>query len=191
MTDREDRLRNQIHAELRRLGHGRVIRTQEIAGEGNPDGISGALILALGSRESGMQNILNPAGTDRGWLQVSDKYHRDWLESVPGCPSGSWSPAKGKTAASPGHAPRHADAARYAIRLLKDARAFAREHNVEPSLQVQFAITAYNAGAGGAIRGYREGDLDKYTTGGEYGENVLERKTAVVRWLNDHPNWKP
>ncbi len=181
----------QIHGELRRLGHGRVIRTQEIAGEGEPDGISGALILAIGSRESGMQNILNPAGTDRGWLQVSDKYHRDWLESVPGCPSGSWSPAKGKTAASPGHAPRHADAVRYAIRLLKDAQAFAREHNVERPLQVQFSVTAYNAGAGGAIRGYREGDLDKYTTGGEYSEDVLERKEAVVRWLNDHPGWKP
>ena len=41
---------DQVSAALKRLGHYRVVRIQRVALEGESDGISGALLLALGLR---------------------------------------------------------------------------------------------------------------------------------------------
>jgi hypothetical protein len=173
---------------LKNLGHYRVQRVQEIAHEEN-DNITGVLLLCLGLRETGLRNINNPAKTDKGWVQISDIYHHDWLFRQPGCKAGTWTPVVGHNAAEPDYCPRFTPACRYAIELLQDGINYASSHGVPKDQQVRFAIASYNAGIGGAYKGWREGNVDKYTTGGDYSRWVLDRKPLVSKWIKDHPNW--
>ena len=48
---------------------------------------------------------------------------------------------------------------------------------------LRFAVAAYNAGAGGALQGFRAGNVDGATTGRDYAKDVLGRKAAVGRIL--------
>lgn len=169
-----------IDRELRDLGHYRVRRAQEIALAGENDGISGALILAIASRETNMRNINSHGdGADRGVLQINSYWHRAFLASVPGCKVGSWTPTYGRTALDDGYCPRFTDSVTYAIGLLRDSIEYASDRGVPARDRVAFAIAAYNAGAGGAHAGYREGQIDKYTTGGNYSRDVLIRRTQI------------
>ena len=52
-------------------------------------------------------------------------------------------------------------------------------------------MAAYNAGMGGALNGWRAGDVDRFTTGGDYSAWVLRHRLAVQHWLDAHPRWKP
>lgn len=176
---------------LANMGNYRVKRTQVVAAQGESDGISGVLLLCLGLRETGLKNINNAAGTDRGCFQISDLYHPEFLRSVPGCPAGQWHTEPGKTALDKGYAPRFEDGLQEAIRILHEGQAFARDHGVQPYDVTRFAVASYNAGVGGALKGYREGDVDQYTTGHDYSAWVLARRAEVQHWLNQHPNWKP
>lgn len=169
-----------IDAEIRGLGEYRTRRCVEIATEGENDGISGALLLAIMSRETNMRNINSPDDSDRGVGQINAYWHKAFLSSVPGCEAnGSWSPTYGKTAYDSGYCPRFTDTVRYMIQLLRDAQEFAADKGVPASDRVRFSVAAYNTGAGSALRGYREGDVDKYTTGKNYSADVLARRTQV------------
>ena len=179
-----------IDQALRNLGNYRVLAAQHIAAEGPSDEFSGALLLSLGLRESLLQNINNPAGTDRGWAQITDLWHKDWLASEPGCPQGSWRAVEGKTALDEGYCPRFTPAALYAVQMLRDAAATARKEKVPSEKVVHFSVAAYNAGQSGAMRGYRENNIDKYTTGGDYSEWVITHRRYVLKWLREHPNWQ-
>lgn len=175
---------------LSTLGHYRVIAAQEAAAEGPPDGISGALLLALGLRESRLANISNAAKTDKGCFQISVTYHERFLRSEPGCPEGSWQAVAGHNAAEPEYVPRYTPALNYAIAMLKSATSYAAGIGVPEKDRVRFAVAAYNAGQGGAKRGWQEGDVDRYTTGKDYSAWVLRHRTIVHRWIEAHPNWK-
>ena len=53
---------------------------------------------------------------------------------------------------------------------------YARKKGIPERDRLKFALSAYNAGAGGAWSGYREeGDSDARTTGRDYGRDVLAR----------------
>lgn len=173
---------------LSRLGHYRVTQAQRAALHGEPDGISGSLLLSLGFRESWGQNINNPAETDHGCFQISEVYHHDFLASQPGCKAGEWRVTAGTRAVWNGYCPRFTPALNYALRMLKGSRQYGIETNVPDP--VRFAVAAYNAGRGGAASGVRAGDVDKYTTGGDYSRWVLDCRSKVNAWLGDHPNWK-
>jgi hypothetical protein len=191
----------QVGTALKNLGNFRVITAQVIASEGEPDLISGALLLSMGLRESHLRNVENPAQTDKSVVQISSLYHAEWLKGQPGCAAGSfsvpasesneWRIAPGKhTAFEPGYVPRYTPAMVYACDMLKDG-VDAAPDGLTKELQIRFAISAFNAGLGGAKRGLRDGDVDMYTTGKDYSAWVIRHRSLVQRWLNDHPNWKP
>ena len=69
------------------------------------------------------------------------------------------------------------------VKLRHSSYEFALEHNVKPQELLPFAVAAHNAGNGGALRGYQEGDVDKYTTGGDYSADVLVRAAQAEAWL--------
>jgi hypothetical protein len=186
-----DLTEKQVSDALRRLGHYRVITAQTVALDGDPDDISGALLLALGLRESLLQNINNSAETDHGCFQISELYHLAFLRSEPGCPAGTWKPRAGHTADETGYCPRYTPALMYAERMLISARAYAASKGIPKSQRVPFAVAAYNAGVGGATRGYSAGDVDRYTTGRDYSAWVIRHKVKIHRWLTnpDHRNW--
>lgn len=181
----------QVNAALKGLGNYRVRAAQAVALEGPPDAFSGALLLSLGLRETGLRNINNPAETDHGCFQISELFHAPWLLSQPGCPAGSWVAEGGTTALRDGYAPRFTPACLYALQILKDGWAYAVARGVDGDSRLRFAVASYNAGVGGAIAGYREGDVDKYTTQADYSAWVIGHRTKINRFLNDHPSWRP
>jgi hypothetical protein len=173
-----------IPDQLQQLGRYRIKRALDIAAKGDPDGIGGELLLAIGSRESGMRNIVGDSGHGRGWLQIDDRYHQAWLADHLGCKSGSWWPSFTHSALDGGYCPRFSDACWRAISLLRTNRQFAKNRGVPDKYLTRFAVAAYNAGATGALRGWREhGDFDHFTTGGDYSDDVIGRRAEVARWL--------
>lgn len=185
---------------LAHLENYRVLRVQEKAGEGHPDGLAGEHLLALGMRETALRNINGgaeyvngkwvPAKTDRGWLQISDRYHMDWLRSVPGCKEGTWVSARGHSAGDEGYCPQFSTAIDFTLREMHEAMAYARKHGVVERDIVRFAIASHNGGIGGAMQGYQEGNVDKYTALGDYSGWVLAKVPEIRSWINAHPNWK-
>jgi hypothetical protein len=186
------------------LGNYRVKRAQQAALQGTPDGISGGLLLALGLRESHLTNVEggaklvdgrwvaqdDPNRMDVGWTQISRLHHLDSLRRMPGVKVRTWAPVvSGKTAADGGYAPRFEEALQFTIQELREAQAYGQDHGVDRNDLVRFAIAAHNAGSGGAVRGFREGDVDKYTARGDYSAWVLATKAQVNGWLTTHPNW--
>lgn len=119
------------------------------------------LLLAVASRETGCRDVVGDGGHGRGVFQIDDRSHADWLAA--------------HGAGGPGGVPPVAEAAGYAARLLAGGLEYGRAHGVAESDLLKFALSAYNAGSGGALGGYREGDSDRATTGGDYGADVLAR----------------
>jgi hypothetical protein len=172
----------QLDAQLKALGHRRIDMVSDLAHEGENDGIGPALLLALASRETNMRNIVGDGGHGRGWLQIDDRFHLDFLESHRGCDSGAFTPTH-PSAAPKGLAPTLTASTIYAIGLLRSNMRFARGNGVPEDTVLRFAVAAYNAGAGGALTGFREGNVDGRTTGRDYAKDVLGRKVAVARIL--------
>jgi hypothetical protein len=180
-------------AELRRFGRWRTERVLEIAERGDPDRIHGSLLLAIASRESSMRNIIGGGyfddnnkfvvtGEDRGLWQINQRYHGVWLDSVPGCDSGSYEEDY-DSALPQGRVPGLTRAAYKARDLLRGRISYMAENGVPDADVVRVAVAAYNAGTYGALKGYREGDPDKFTTGHDYSKDVLERKKLAQSWL--------
>ncbi len=124
-------------------------------------GLPRGILLAVASRETGMTDVVADGGHGRGLFQIDDRSWKEWLTA-------HGAGGRGKT-------PPVSDAARLAAAYLTENLAFGRKHGVARADLLKFALSAYNAGAGGAIRGYGEGDSDLHTTGADYGRDVLER----------------
>lgn len=196
----------QVGDALARLGNYRVVAAQVAAGEGPPDGIGGHHLLALGLRETGLRNIEggakwdgskwvaqdDPTLMDVGCFQISRHHHSAWCEAQPGCPVGSWSAVTDRSAYDRGYVPRFTPALSFTLSRMKDARQLAATTlGLGEQASVRFAIAAHNAGTGGATKGQREGNVDRYTAGGDYSAWVLEHAKLVKAWLEAHPNWQP
>jgi len=129
-------------------------------------GLSRGILLAIASRETGMRDVVGDGGHGRGLFQIDDRAWPEWLAA--------------HGADDPGERPPVADAARHAAWLLAENLAFARRHGVPRAQLLRFAVSAYNAGPGGALRGFEEGDSDLHTTGRDYGVDVLGRLAMVT-----------
>lgn len=195
----------QVQAALHNAGHYRVVQAQRVAREGDPDGISGALLLALGIRETGLRNVqggaklvdgrwvaLGPADAhlmDVGALQISRRYHPETLRRLAAVKAGTWGPVvPGVTPMTYGFVPQWTPALRFTIDEMHEAIAYAQDKGVKDP--VRFAVAAHNAGVGGAMDGYRAGDVDLHTAHGDYSRWVLATRSVVNGWLAKHPNWK-
>jgi len=187
---------------LKRAGNFRVEEAQRIGFEGPADLISGALLLAQSCRETWLRNVVGGGhygsdgrwvntGEDRGAFQISEKYHADFLKSVAGCKSDTWVVVPGHNAFERGYVPQFSTGCRYAVSVLRYGLAVAEDRGVPRERQTHFAVAAYNCGTTSAWNGYRyHGNPDYYTTGGDYGQWVLNCRTLVNKFLSAHPNWR-
>jgi hypothetical protein len=175
----------QLEDELDRFGHERIRIVAELVHQGPPDGVGTALVLAIGSRETNLANIVGDGGHGRGWLQIDDRFHAAWLKEHAGCKDGTWH-AKFASALAPGRVPTLTAATLQAIDMLHSNAAFGASRKVPPAQRTRFAVAAYNAGAGGAIQGFTKGDVDANTTHHDYSSDVLARREAVARYLQRH-----
>jgi hypothetical protein len=176
----------QATTRLRALGRDRVDAVMEVAGEGQPDLIHGTLVLAIGLRESAIKNICGDGGHGRGWLQIDDRFHQEWLRSRPGCADGTWAPFKFSVhnggALPAGRVPGMVAAEQYAIRLLNANASFGAARGVRASHLKPFMLAAYNCGAGNALRAYQRygiAGIDRFTANGDYSADVLLNQASV------------
>lgn len=201
----------------------RVQRVQRVALEGEPDGISGALLLSFGLRETGLQNIIgglalvhpddrtkrvapgtagaiyvpewDPKLQDVGIFQISRRWNGVALALMPGVRAGTWGPViDGATAAHPGMVPQFERSLRFTLELMHEHMAQAEDVLGEVAIadRVDIAIAAHNAGLSSALKGYREGDVERYTTQGDYVSWVKSHRTKVNRALQSarFANWR-
>lgn len=123
------------------------------------------ILLAIASRETNMTDIVGDGGHGRGLFQIDDRFWKEWLTA--------------HGAGGGGRKPPVRDAAKKAAEIVSGNLAFGRRNGVAEADLLKFALSAYNAGPGGAIADYRRGDSDLKTTGGDYGRDVLERHAAI------------
>lgn len=159
----------------------RIERVQEIAKDASKV-IHAPVLLAVGLRETWLQNIVSYNGDDRGVWQISAVYHSEFLKDTQGCRSGTWTPVYAD-AYAPGRVPTLNAGCREAIRILESGYDYGEHGGVAKDDLTRFAVASYNAGVGGAMEGYKDGDVDKNTTGGNYSEDVMERRELVVRYV--------
>lgn len=197
----ENLTQTQVGEALRRLGNYRVRRTQTVALEGAPDGISGSLVLALGLRETRLRNVNGgarlergvwvPSKDDRGVFQIASKYHAAELARMPGVAEGTWAPViAGKSPADERYCPRFEDSLRFTLAAMHEAQALAEDHDVPVDERARFAVAAHNAGAGGALEGWLNGDVDENTTHGDYSAWVGHHAGIIRAWLREHDGWR-
>jgi peptidoglycan hydrolase-like protein with peptidoglycan-binding domain len=135
-------------------------------------GLPRGILLAVSSRETHCRNIVGDGGHGRGAFQIDDRSHTAFLA---------------KHGVQAGGVPPLGPAAAYAAQLLLDNGRFGRQQGVKASDLLKFSLSAYNAGAGNAIKGYKAGDSDARTANGNYGKDVLERLRIVLAWLDGGP----
>jgi peptidoglycan hydrolase-like protein with peptidoglycan-binding domain len=131
------------------------------------------ILFAIVSQETDTNDVVGDGGHGRGLFQIDDRSHGDFL--------------KKNGAAGAGGRPPVAAAALYAAALLRGNFDFGVDNGVKKDLQTKFMLSAYNAGAGGALAGLREGDSDKRTTGGDYAKSVLARYAVFQELLGTAP----
>ena len=170
--------------------------------------LSPSVVLSLGLRETGLENIRGgaveingvwePSDTDEGVFQVTNLVESNaiWLKSVPGCPNGSFKPdmegwnAGKVNALTTDHNPTLSAGLQYTIDEIKANRAQAEPAGVKSADVLRFCIAAHNAGFEGALKGYESGNVDKFTTLGNYSAWVLENAPAVAEWIAARPAWQ-
>ena len=123
-----------------------------------------ALLRALVSRETNMRNIVGDGGHGRGYGQIDDRSHGDWLRKVG---AGHGCPPVGL-------------AMKYSVGLLEANVRQAITAGVPEGQRLRVAVAGYNAGMGGALSGWREHrDPDHNTAHGDYSEDVLARADVI------------
>jgi soluble lytic murein transglycosylase-like protein len=126
-------------------------------------GVDRNLLLAVASRESGIGMSLNPlglgdSGNGIGIMQIDRRYH-------------------------PQFAATHSGFA-FWDNILKGAQILKNELNKYGGNK-QYALDAYNAGSGGVTKAVNRGlSPDYYTTGGDYGSDVLGRYHIMQQLSN-------
>src|SRR5262249_49783100 len=99
------------------------------------------LLLAIASRETNCRNIVGDGGHGRGFFQIDDRSHAQFLAAQH---------------VGPGGVPPVGPAADYAATtLLAPALATANKLGLAGDGAVKFAAAAYNAGLGGATSGFK------------------------------------
>lgn len=150
-----------------------------------------ARMLAVMSRETNCLNIdgdpMTPAGHGKGGWQIDNRSHAAQLEAVVGVRSGTWGPViPGARAINLGMVPTLHDGLTLALEIMKGNWNEAVRASVIKSKQPWVMMSAYNAGFGGAMEGYYEGNSDNHTTGGNYASDVFGRETFCHAYLHAH-----
>jgi hypothetical protein len=141
--------------------------------------VSPVLVLAVGSRESGLRNIVGADGHGRGVFQQDDRFQQASLNNTRGCRQGSYVPAFA-SALPKGRVPTLAAGCRRLVETIEANVALAIRWGIPNGHRLRFALAAYSAGPGGAMIGWRDHhDADRRTEGGDYSEDIMERAGAL------------
>jgi hypothetical protein len=171
-----------LEHQLNRFGSARVAVVDKTLLAVQAPHVSPALVLAVGSRESTLRNVVAGDGHGRGVFQHDDRFQQAFLNTTRGCRHGSYVAAF--TSSLPkGRVPTLAAGCRQTVETIEANVALAIRWGIPNGHRLRFALAAYSAGPGGAMLGWRDHhDADRRTPGGDYSEDVMER-AAVLRDL--------
>lgn len=170
----------ELSPQLRGFGAKRYFELSDAIARYRFTDVGDRVMLALSSREADLLNVTSPTN-DRGAFQISMASHAADLMHMPAVEDGTWGPIiVGATAADDGMVPMLSAGAVFAMQKLKSDRDFGISQGVPKNLQLRFALASYNAGRVGALKGFKEGDVDLHTTGGDYSADVLERWKVIA-----------
>lgn len=185
-----------IHNSIKRFGNKRTKRVGEASRWSN-DVMGQSDWLALMLRETLCKNIESHATddsgkpNDTGIAQINRFFNEEALREMEAVLHGTYAPVvPGANPYQRGYCPTLDETLRWLNRRFTLVQRQARQDYVALSDLKRFVFSSHNAGYSGALNGYREGDSDKYTTGGEYGLWCVATSRRVKRWLSLHPNWK-
>ena len=134
------------------------------------------LLIAIASRETNCVNKLGDGGHGRGVFQIDDRSHRVWIDRNAG----------------PGGLPEIPVSAAYAAAILASGLTAAKKLRLKGDAAIKFGAAAYNAGEGGAAKALKEqGDADRGTAHGNYGDDVITRLHLIQAWLDGTPAPEP
>jgi hypothetical protein len=140
-----------------------------------------ALLCAIASRETNMRNIVGDGGHGRGMFQMDDRFQQAFLSSTRGCRNGGTVPIY-RSAMAKGRVPMISAGARRCVEIIEANIAQAKDRGIPNGHRLHAAVSAYNAGMGGAMKGWHASrDPDAETAGGDYGRDVLERAEYMRR----------
>ena len=144
-------------------------------------------MLAMGSRETDLRNVVGDHGHGRGWLQIDDRFHPGFLSSHRGCDSGCFT-AKFASALPKGRVPTLTAATLFAVQLLRENMQFAREHGVPTAQVLRCASRLTTPVRAAHWPASRPGDVDRNTAAPnhDYSADVLARAQVVARFLKRH-----
>ncbi len=124
-----------------------------------------ALLLAIASRESNIQNILGDGGHGRGIMQIDDRSFPDFANS------GRWRDPRQNILMG--------------ARVLSGKRRFLTQNGVGGALLTRASVAAYNSGEGNVRRAIRRGlDVDTFTAHRNYSADVLGRAEVFAELLS-------
>lgn len=181
--------------DLKRLTKRRTQTVLNVARSGAPDNVSGALVLALFSRETNCRNICGggtfvggefiPSYQDHGLAQISELYWQAWLKVHKGCEEGTYKAVTDSVLERKRLVPRLTDQTEFVCAHLDGNIVQARKAGARNPKAV--GVAAYNCGFWNALRGEQiYDDPDHSTTGGDYSADILERERAIRRWLTKY-----
>jgi hypothetical protein len=178
-----------VNDRLHKFGAYRIEQTVQACEELPHSHVTPQLLLALFDRETLLQNIIGAGDDDTGVAQLNRKVWHDLLKSSKGCPSGTWVPDSKHTAADRGYCPQFKVSLRTAQYILIAHISDAGQNNIPWPDRLYVAVAAYNAGMGGAFRGWEEGHIDKYTAAPrhDYSKDVIDtRRPQIESWLREN-----
>jgi hypothetical protein len=169
-----------LERQVTRFGSARVAVLHKTLVAMQAPHVSPALVLAIGSRESDLRNIVGADGHGRGVFQQDDRFQQAFLNSTRGCRQGTYVAAFA-SALPKGRVPTLSAGCRNMVETIEANVALAIKWGIPNGHRVRFALAAYSAGPGGAMIGWRDHhDADRRTAGGDYSADVMER-AAILR----------
>jgi hypothetical protein len=142
------------------------------------------LLLAIGSRESGLRNIEGAHG--KGLFQIRP-LHQPWMLSQYGCRADTNFIVRDHSAAEYGFVPSIEDAATFIMHNhLLPAWGWAADKHLGDD-RLRFVVASYNAGIHVVLDSWRvTGSVDSSTTGSNYSQDVVDRARYITTLILRH-----